>query len=142
MVKVEVENKNYEIELDDNGDLTGRVFKARKDGKRGKQLKQEEAESIIDANKQQALHTRTKINENTGTAGQETNRTNRAGNETVDSKLNNKKNYSTQNQVDASVSGQSRDFRENYGNTQSATKAWTAESVISTKNLFFAFALN
>jgi len=138
MVKVEVENKNYEIELDDNGDLTGRVFKARKDGKRGKQLKQEEAESIIDANKQQALHTRTKINENTGTAGQETNRTNRAGNETVDSKLNNKKNYSTQNEVDASVSGQSRDFRENYGNTQSATKAWTAESVISTKNLFRA----
>lgn len=135
--KIEFQNNNYEIEYDDFNNATGRVFRARKDGKRGKQLNDDDAKAIIEANQESALSYRNSINEKAEPIGQEVNlRTNRSGSETIDSKLKNKKNYSTQNEVDASVSGQSRDFIENYGSTETANKAWTAESVISSKNLF------
>lgn len=137
--KTEFENKRYEIEFDEKGDVTGVVFNVSATGKRLKRTSKKNADAVIQANKEMIVHTRNKINERIPPTGQETTRrTNRAGNETVDSKLQNKKNYSTQNEVDASTSGQSREFVDNFGNTETANRAWSAESVISRKNLYRA----
>ena len=137
--RTQFEGKDYEIEFDSNGDFTGVVYNVSATGKRLKRTSEKNAKAVIEANQQMLEHTRTKINNQTGSRDQAlNNRTNRAGIDTVDSKLKNKENYKNQNEVDASVSGQSRDFINNYGNTETANKAWTAESVISSKNLYRA----
>ena len=137
--RTKVEGKDYEIEMDAEGNLTGRVFRARKDGKRGKQLSKEEADAIIDAHKVEVVNNRNKVNENIEPDSQApNNKTDRSGRQATEQKLNNKKNYATQNDVDASVSGRSSEYVNNHADSQTATRSVTAEQVVSQKTLFRA----
>lgn len=137
--RTKVEGKDYEIEVTADGELTGRVFRARKDGKRGKQLSKEEADAIINAHKVEVVNNRNKVNENIEPDSQApNNKTDRSGRQVTEEKLKNKKNYATQNDVDASVGGRSSEYVNNHSNSQTATRSVTAEQVVSQKTLFRA----
>ena len=138
--KVEYEGKDYIVELDEAGDITGRVYFARKDGKKGKLQTKEQSEAIIQGHQQRALDNKNSANKNNqidATQDQVNQRTNRSGRNKTDESLNNKDNYNTTNHVDASVSGRSSQFKENHS-TANAMDAIVAERFISQKNLYKA----
>lgn len=130
-------DKGYKIEFDENGNLTGRVFETTSTGKaKKKPLPEQKANEIIRANQEQIKTTRNATNKKF--ASPETNTKDYTYNTTVDSKLNAKKNYSTQTQVDASVSGQRKQFIENHGDTETNYKALINSEVIKAKDWFSA----
>jgi hypothetical protein len=131
---VELEGKKYEIEVDENGDVTGVVYNVRKNGKRGAKKKPQEAENIIKAHQRNQQTRATEATENAPNQRQtDTIKTNKQ-----DKLLQNKVHYKTTNQADATVGGKSKEFKDNYSNPQTAVKAITAETVLSTRTLYRA----
>ena len=99
-------------------------------------MPEKKAQEIIRANQEQIKTQRTAINKKVGAP--DINENANVGNENVDTKLRTKKNYSTQSEVDASVSGQKKDFIENHGNTETSFKSLIASQVMSFKDWFSA----
>lgn len=131
---VELEGKKYEIEVDENGDVTGVVYNVRKNGKRGAKKKPQEAENIIKAHQRNQQTRATEASENAPNQRQtDTIKTNKQ-----DKLLQNKVHYKTTNQADATVGGKSKEFKDNYSNPQTAVRAITAETVVSTRTLYRA----
>ncbi len=135
--EVKFKDKGYQIEFDQDGNLTGRVFETTPAGKvRKKPMPENKAQEIIRANQEQIKARRTAINKQVGSP--DTNTNSNVGYETVDAKLNYKKNYSTQSQVDASVSGQRKGFIDNHGNTETSFVALINSEVIKARDWFSA----
>lgn len=135
--EIKFKDKSYQIEFDENGNLTGNVFEVTPAGKlRKKPMPENKAQEIIRANQEQIKTKRTEINKRVGAP--ELNENVNVGNENVNTKLRTKKNYSTQTQTEASVSGQKKEFIENHGNTETSYKALIGSQVIKAKDWFSA----
>ena len=135
--EVKFKDKSYQIEFDENGNITGNVFEVTPTGKlRKKPMPENKAQEIIRANQEQIKNKRTEINKKVGAP--ELNENVNVGNENVNTKLRTKKNYSTQTQTEASVSGQKREFIENHGNTETSYKALIGSQTIKAKDWFSA----
>lgn len=137
--KANFQNKNYEIEFDPTtNQATGRVFEITPTGKRRKNpLPDDQAEAIINNHRANSQVEKTRLNEklNTQTVTQQA--TNRAGRQTVDV-TQTKQNYKKTNQIEASVANRSREFVDNFGSSENAMRAITAEQVLPQKQLFSA----
>ena len=131
---IEVEGKQYEIEVDENGDVTGVVYNVKKNGKRGAKKKPKEAENIIKAHQRNQQTKRTQATENAPNERQvddiKTDKTEKL--------LENKVHYKNTNQADAAVGGKNKEFKDNYSKPETALRAITADTVLSTRTLYRA----
>lgn len=125
---------DFEIEIDTDGNATGRVFERTKTGKvKSKPVAPEKAETIIESVRQKGLANVTEVNRKVGVAD-ETPATEIA----TTARTSAKKNYTADNQVDASVSGQSKTFIENHALPRTAYKSIFASKIATQKDWFDA----
>lgn len=131
---IELEGKKYEIEVDENGDVTGVVYNIKKNGERGAKKKAKEAENIIKAHQRNQQTRTTQASEN----APNTRQTDEIKTNKTDKLLGNKVYYKDTNQADATVGGRTAEFRENHSKPETALRAITAETVLSTRSLYRA----
>ena len=125
---------DFEIEVDTDGNVTGRVFERTKTGKlKSKPVAPEKAETIIESVRQKGLTNVTEVNRKVGVAD-ETPATEIA----TEARTSAKKNYTADNQVDASISGQSKTFIENHALPRTAYKSIFASKIATQKDWFDA----